>query len=122
MGVGDARQNDELGSDDEVARPRADEPLDVRRRPRRDDEAARHRDRVDPTEAALAGQRGDPAPDDQRRLGGHPIGSANSARSPASSRPAPRPTASATRAFGPVSHPAWIAPARTHCAPPPGNA
>ena len=53
---------------------------------------------------------------------GQGVGSASSAVSPSRSSPAPRPSANATRALTAHRCPTGSAPARTHIAPPPGNA
>ena len=87
------------------------------------DPAVADPDRLDPAEAAVAGERRDPAGDqgvERHRV--RPSGSASSAASPSRSSPAPSPSASATRALTAHRWPTGSAPARTHVAPPPGNA
>src|SRR5204863_1250965 len=115
--------------------------LEVHRGPGEGDLPIPDPDRLDPAKALGARERRDPAVDEgverhqaaptpasaggrgaRSTTGPQPAGSASSAASPAWSSPAPRPTASAIRALGPDRCPARIAPARTHVAPPPGNA
>src|SRR6185503_16108283 len=100
-------------------------------------------DRLDPTEAGVAGEGRDAAADERVErhgqaptpttagaggrgaasiTGPQPGGSARSAARPSRSSPAPMPAARAMRALGPDRWPASSAPARAHVAPPPGKA
>ena len=103
MRVGDARDRDLVGLEDDALGERVGARLEVDFGPGEGDPAVADPDGFDPAEAGVARQRRDPAGDERlERHGQASTGSARSAASPARSSPAPRPSASATRAF--VAH------------------
>ena len=127
--VGEPWDRDLVRGEDQPLGPRSGGRLDRRRRPRRDDPAVRR--------SAIASTQ--PKPDRPARVAIRPSTMRSAAVIRATSdatararqeagqqsspvRPAPRPAASAIRAFGAPSVPASIAPARTHVPPPPGKA
>src|SRR5204862_6375307 len=137
--VGDPRNRDLAGLELDPTRVGICPRLEVDRRAGERNLPVADPDRLHPAEAGVTRARGDPAADElverhgqpggatggrgaRSMAGPQPGGSASSVARAARSKPVPSPSASAIRAFGPERWPASSAPARSHVAPPPGNA
>ena len=89
------------------------------------DPAVGHGQRLHPAEAGCAGERGDATVDDEvavaRAAQTRVVDRRREPLGRAGRSPAPRPSARATRALGPLSVPARMAPASSQVRPPPGK-